>query len=305
MFSSVLFAQSALIAVSMILLSMTSILHRLVLAKEMSQLKKIVNLLVELKPHRKSENIGWLKILAIVSTSSLLLLFAFRASEKDATFDVSTFFFGYTFNKVYNNAIFTVYDIFTTLFFVLPLMTFSFYYIAICYDIRHIIQHFGKTLSNIASDYEAIFRSYTAIKSHVNQIDNSINFLVFTVIIYNSCVMCFSLYAVLEPKMIIPMELVSSLYLLSTHFALFVLMTASASMIPEASAEIGFIASTMPEKAGRSTLSLQRFISSAEKEITLTVWKIVPIQRSFIFGISGALFTYTLMFYTLSSMIKD
>ncbi|GFS64594.1 hypothetical protein TNIN_123571 [Trichonephila inaurata madagascariensis] len=78
-------------------------------------------------------------------------------------------------------------------------------------------------------------------------------------------------------------------------------MTASASMIPEASDEIGFIASTIPEKAGTSTFSLQRFISSAEKEITLTVWKIVPIQRSFIFEITGALFTYTLMFYTLST----
>ncbi|GFR30903.1 uncharacterized protein TNCT_196471 [Trichonephila clavata] len=283
------------------LLSSTSILHRLILTKEMNQLKKIVNLLEVLKPCRKSENIGWLKIVAIVGASSLLLLFAFRALEKDAFFDVSAFFFGCKFSKVYNNAIFTLYGIFTALFFILPLMTFSFYYIAVCYDIRHIIQHFRKTLSNIESDYEAIFRSYTTIKSHVNDIDNSISFLVFTVIIYNSCIMCFSLYVVLEPKMFIPLELFSTYYMLFTTFTLFILMTASASMIPEASAEIGFIASTMPEKAGTSTLSLQRFISSAEKEITLTVWKIVPIQRSFIFGITGALFTYTLMLYTLSS----
>ncbi|GFS64593.1 hypothetical protein TNIN_123561 [Trichonephila inaurata madagascariensis] len=87
------------------LLSVTSILHRLVLAKEMNQLKKIVNLLVELNPHRKTESFGWFKILAIVSSSSLLLLFAFRALAKDAFFDVSVFFFGYKVNKVYNNTV--------------------------------------------------------------------------------------------------------------------------------------------------------------------------------------------------------
>ncbi|GFT36662.1 hypothetical protein NPIL_503641 [Nephila pilipes] len=73
-----------------------------------------------------------------------------------------------------------------------------------------------------------------------------------------------------------------------------------ASMIPEASAEIGSVASAMPESTDKTNFSQQRFIAAAEKEITLTVWKITPIRRSFIFGITGVLLTYTLMFCTLN-----
>ncbi|GFY52848.1 hypothetical protein TNIN_339061 [Trichonephila inaurata madagascariensis] len=81
-------------------------------------------------------------------------------------------------------------------------------------------------------------------------------------------------------------------------------MTGSASVIPEVSAEIGSKASAMPETTGKSTFNQQRFIASAEKDITLTVWRITPIRRNFIFGITGILFTYTLMFYTLNPKQK-
>ncbi|GFT54834.1 hypothetical protein NPIL_440501 [Nephila pilipes] len=59
-------------------------------------------------------------------------------------------------------------------------------------------------------------------------------------------------------------------------------MTSSASLVAEDSNEISFIALTMPEN-GKSNFNHQRFIMLAEKEITLTVWKISPIRRNFIF----------------------
>ncbi|GFT40313.1 hypothetical protein NPIL_138951 [Nephila pilipes] len=96
------------------------------------------------------------------------------------------------------------------------------------------------------------------------------------------------------------MERFSTCYLYFTSFTLFIFMTVLASMIPEASAEIGSIASAMPESTDKTTFSQQRFIAAAEKEITLTVWRITPIRRSSIFGITGVLLTYTLMFCTLN-----
>ncbi|GFQ74218.1 hypothetical protein TNCT_279091 [Trichonephila clavata] len=76
-------------------------------------------------------------------------------------------------------------------------------------------------------------------------------------------------------------------------------MTSSASMVAEASAEVGSIALTLPEDKEISTYNQQRLLILAEKGIVLTVWKITPIKRNFIFGIVGLLFTYALMFYSL------
>ncbi|GFY52849.1 hypothetical protein TNIN_339071 [Trichonephila inaurata madagascariensis] len=57
-----------------------------------------------------------------------------------------------------------------------------------------------------------------------------------------------------------------------------------ASRVGEASSEISTLALTLPKNKKNSSFDQQRFIMLAEKEITMTVWKIVPIRRSFIFG---------------------
>ncbi|GFY56001.1 hypothetical protein TNIN_25131 [Trichonephila inaurata madagascariensis] len=78
-------------------------------------------------------------------------------------------------------------------------------------------------------------------------------------------------------------------------------MMVSASSVAEASSEVSAMALTMPEAKGRSNFNHHRFIMLAEKEITLTAWKITPIRRNFLFGIMGILVTYTLMFYKLTA----
>ncbi|KAG8180101.1 hypothetical protein JTE90_027880 [Oedothorax gibbosus] len=56
------------------------------------------------------------------------------------------------------------------------------------------------------------------------------------------------------------------------------------------------IKSLSPDSLG-SAFQLQRFISMTEEGgLCLTLWKIVPIRRSFIFGALGTIFTYILLF---------
>ncbi|GIY50513.1 hypothetical protein CEXT_707091 [Caerostris extrusa] len=74
-------------------------------------------------------------------------------------------------------------------------------------------------------------------------------------------------------------------------------MTTSASLIAEESKKQS---SEMPEVTGNLTFAQQRFLMMSQNGITLTVWRIVPITRSLIFGITGMLLTYTVMFYSLS-----
>ncbi|GFT40308.1 hypothetical protein NPIL_138901 [Nephila pilipes] len=98
---------------------------------------------------------------------------------------------------------------------------------------------------------------------------------------------------------------VSNYYWLLSNFALFIVMTASAASVSEASAEVASSALTLPEEKGSSNWNQHRFITLVEKEITFTVWKLAPIRRNFIFGISGILFTYSLMIHSLSPVKSD
>ncbi|GFT10936.1 hypothetical protein NPIL_543901 [Nephila pilipes] len=110
--------------------------------------------------------------------------------------------------------------------------------------------------------------------------------------------MLFSVHSALGPNMS-PGSTTKYLWFVS-NFTLFIIMTASASSVSEASAEVASCALNLPEEKGSSNWNQHRFITLVEKEITFMVWKLAPIRRNFIFGISGILFTYSLMFHSLS-----
>ncbi|GIY42028.1 hypothetical protein CDAR_210291 [Caerostris darwini] len=82
-----------------------------------------------------------------------------------------------------------------------------------------------------------------------------------------------------------------------TSFILFIAMATSASSSAEESKKQ---CSAMPETSGNLTFAQQRFLMMSQNGITLTVFRIVPITRSLIFGITGMLLTYTVLFYSLS-----
>ncbi|GFT73984.1 hypothetical protein NPIL_4991 [Nephila pilipes] len=98
---------------------------------------------------------------------------------------------------------------------------------------------------------------------------------------------------------------VSNYYWLVSNFTLFVIMTVSAASVSEASAEVASSALILPEEKGSSKWNQHRFIALVEKEVTFTVWKLAPIRRNFIFGISGILFTYSLMIHSLNPVKND
>ncbi|GFT10955.1 hypothetical protein NPIL_543961 [Nephila pilipes] len=56
-----------------------------------------------------------------------------------------------------------------------------------------------------------------------------------------------------------------------SNFALFIVMTVSASSVSEASAEVASSALILPEEKGRSNWNQHRFIALVEKDITFTM----------------------------------
>ncbi|GFY67733.1 uncharacterized protein TNIN_351901 [Trichonephila inaurata madagascariensis] len=306
--SMAMYMNNAVLSTCVMVTSANNLLHRYILIKKLNRLEKISNILGEFtKCGNKSEGVFWIKMLIILNVSSNIIILSYKLLIGGIYADVSYFFFGFHFqDKLFNDIVSSLFDIYSFLFDSLPMMSFAFLYIAVCNDMRYIAKHFIKSLrdNNNRFKYEEILHSYSAIKSTANGIDNTIGVLVFTTLISNSGFLCSSLYVALQPnKFPNPVKEISIFYSFLTNFALFIMMTASASSVSEASSVVGSVALIMPEDK-RASFNHQRFITLAEKEITLTVWKISPINRSFIFGIIGIIFTYVIMFQALSPFQK-
>ncbi|GIY00383.1 uncharacterized protein CDAR_249041 [Caerostris darwini] len=190
------------------------------------------------------------------------------------------------------------------IFYSLPSMAFGFFYTIVCNHIRHIIKQIAATHSERREpSFEKFLEDYSNIKSIVEQIDKDIGLLVFLSIISTSLLMCFSTYVILNPEVHEGSFLRFQLYCgFLGSFILFIIITASASMVEEASLEVGSQAHTLSKSRGKSVFVQQIFSMFFQKGITLTVWRIVPIRRSLGFGITGIIFTYTFMFYGLMPM---
>ncbi|GFX91111.1 hypothetical protein TNCV_3222721 [Trichonephila clavipes] len=123
-------------------------------------------------------------------------------------------------------------------------------------------------LKKSKSNYDNILQFYNSIKS-VEDVDNKLCFLVFNVAVYSAC------------------------------YTLFLVMTASAASVAETSSEVGSIVRRISAVSSESTLSQLKLIFYLQKGIALTVWNAVPISRSFIFGMLGVTFSYTILFDNL------
>ncbi|GBO20731.1 hypothetical protein AVEN_139923-1 [Araneus ventricosus] len=218
---------------------------------------------------------------------------------------MSLFLLGYTFeNKLYNNILSVTYDISYVLCGTLTMNAFTIFYTAICCDLRNIIENFQRRLSvEDILDYEGLLYFYSRLKSSVGRIDPGVGPLVFTTTAYNTLCISNSLYLMLCPNLYgNATERLAICYVFLSTFGSFLAMTISASMMTEASSEVGSKALILRENKESSSFAHQRFIICAGKDITQTVWNIIPIKRNFSFCITGIIITYALMFYSVSDI---
>ncbi|GBN89906.1 hypothetical protein AVEN_90892-1 [Araneus ventricosus] len=154
---------------------------------------------------------------------------------------------------------------------------------AVCCDLRHIIQNFALNLSGESDyDYNTLLHTYSTIKSIANRIDDELGPLVFMITLYNTLGISSSLYLMLHPKLFDVVLVELNMYcLFFASFCIFLTMTTSASAVAEVSSAVGVRALTMSENRRMPTIAQQKFLMCAEKEITMTVWKIIPMRRSF------------------------
>ncbi|KAG8189037.1 hypothetical protein JTE90_025475 [Oedothorax gibbosus] len=137
-------------------------------------------------------------------------------------------------------------------------------------------------------------------------VDDLLSFPLLISTIYASGVMYLTLNVLLHPDIFPPeFHMYASFYsLFIITFVLFVAMTVAASRVADAASEIGRKAWSLKDNRYNTTYVKQRFLMCTQKEVNLTVWKLVPVKRSFPIGVIGGIFTYIALFYSLDNSFQ-
>ncbi|KAG8188789.1 hypothetical protein JTE90_009183 [Oedothorax gibbosus] len=182
----------------------------------------------------------------------------------------------------------------------IPIIALDLFYVLVCDNLRCAIKNFSVVLSSDTKDYDVLLRSYATIKSSVRFIDDELSVFVFFNVTLSSVMMYQTISLILhtEPK-IFAMSTIQVLVHFFYTLAAFVAVIISASMVSEASDEVRL--KTQDLKLDKTNAMVQlRFQSCAESEVHLTVWKMVPLRRSFALGTISAIFTYSILFDNLT-----
>ncbi|GFT42721.1 uncharacterized protein NPIL_122191 [Nephila pilipes] len=124
--------------------------------------------------------------------------------------------------------------------------------------------------------------------------------LVFVSSIYNASVVYFGLTAALHHEEYIDgFQIMSVCSIFTANFVAYIGLTLSASLVHESSEDLLQKAYEVLNFRNDINSIQQRFLSSLEKDLFLTVWRIVPIKRSFIFTTMGTIFTYCIILDSL------
>ncbi|KAG8177266.1 hypothetical protein JTE90_011145 [Oedothorax gibbosus] len=190
----------------------------------------------------------------------------------------------------------------TTYFYVfakIPMDTFNLFYLIVCDHLRRVIKNFASSLDSKKKDYNSLLRNYVDIKSTINFIDGELSLFVFLNVILTSAVMYDTVSGLMHTDLAKNPVRTFQIQLFFVYIlAYFLAVITAASLVSEASQEVRQRAQALPLDEA-NVFRQQKFQSCAESEIFLTVWKIVPIRRSFALGTIGAIFTYALLFDNL------
>ncbi|GFQ82193.1 uncharacterized protein TNCT_186851 [Trichonephila clavata] len=155
-----------------------------------------------------------------------------------------------------------------------------------------------ESVSHLSLD-ESI-ETYMIFKKRITKSDAEVSFLMFTTSVFNVCTMYFSIMSVLRSaEFLTIVQHVSVWCYFIASYASFIAMTVTASLVYEAHSNASDILRELTFKRFSATVSPKQIMLIETNQVSFTVWNIVPIRRSFIFGTLGAMFTYCVLLDSL------
>lgn len=277
------------------------IIFRLLLILRLNSFKEIILFFTIQKKKKEIQRRGWIIGWSVVNIVMQVINLMYQTGVIFQSFD-KNLIFGIELKPPYRNVFLMIYSTLNFFLFIMPINTFSIFYVNVCYDLKRIIQAYSNEIHKDRTfDYVKLLESYNNIALMVEKSDNELCVFIFCSTVFNSIYMYLFISSFLHPYQILgTYHLIYHLVFFADTFLSFFAMNISASLVNEASALIAIRARSLSAKNLSSALALQRYHLCVDKEINLTIWKIVPIKRNFTLGIIGVIFTYALLLDSLN-----
>ncbi|GIY65991.1 uncharacterized protein CDAR_454081 [Caerostris darwini] len=181
-----------------------------------------------------------------------------------------------------------------------PAYVFAIYYTVICRYLSNILKNFLKTFGAITNpNYVVTLKQYLLIRKLVMEADSELSVLMFTSTLFNSCSLYVGITCLLHPGDYLSLGGISAMLavwiLFAISFTAFFVMSKTGSSIHELSSSIWDKVQQLIPAGQELTSSQKRLLSVVEKELTMTVWKVASVKRSFILATLGTVVTYSIL----------
>lgn len=196
--------------------------------------------------------------------------------------------------------IISMYIAFNMAFFIeMPYNAFVLFFLIVSLDLKNEMKHFLKLMRSGSVDWKNLLRSYNFLKIIIIFIDDKVSFFVLCEIFLSWLIMFFIVTLVLrfesfENTTTFLLKLYSVLLTVNIVTTFFIITTCACS-VSEAYAKIWI------KLRSNILLSDIHFVRNyhfdcVDKEVSFTLWKIVPINRPFVFRSFGLILTYVMLF---------
>lgn len=290
---------------SEVILNTVILIHRFCLCRKLNEFKKITKIISSFR--LKEERVICLYAWIAFSTMSYVLKFInfVDINEKDKYMS-KLFRMSRNSTALHNVAVIS-YAFNVAIVMELPLNTFAVFFVITSHDVKCVLKTF---LKKICSEYidnpQKLLRSFNSLKITIDFLDNELSFFVFCAILFSSCCLFFTVTLIIRSEngqSLTFLTIISFVYQFITILGIFVIITTSSCAVSEAYAEVWSQLKTLIVNLDVDFAQRQQhFFLYIEKEAHFTLWKIMPINRSFILGTFGAIITYVLLLDNLISI---
>ncbi|GFV38869.1 uncharacterized protein TNCV_2814851 [Trichonephila clavipes] len=170
-----------------------------------------------------------------------------------------------------------------------------------CYYLQCMIRSFKKVLeSESFSHLDHLLQAYKIIRNLVDDVDKELSFLMFSSTLFNACIMYFSVVSLLRSnELTINAQHISIGCMFVACYVSFIAMSWMGSLVYETNAKVLEKLKDFTCNKTNLVRPQARILFIDASHVTLTIWNIVPIRRSFIFCTFGTIFTYCLLINSL------
>lgn len=244
---------------------------------------------------------SWMALSILSHALKFIILVTYFNGQRDFISKL----FGIEEENIFYNLALSFYAYHTSVLMRFPPTAFAIFFVLVCNHVRGVLKRISRKLSDKTYvDHQKLMNSLSFVKMTINFLDDELSFFMLCETIYTSSEVMYAVSSILHyhpsRHCLSCSGPFSFIIIIISTLIIFVAMCASACLVSEAYRDLWTQVKTLIVNFDTNANGRElKFLLCVEKRVHFTVWKILPINRSFVLCTFGAIFTYIMLFNNL------